>query len=65
MTATSNMEVSGKSVSVWMGISFLLGVMVGYKLKAWRVQYLQTKRDFLRKKTIEAQKQVDLATGRL
>ena len=52
-----------KAVMAVAGISFLTGIFVGYKLKTWRVKYLETKRDYLARKALEAQKQIDLSTG--
>jgi hypothetical protein len=44
-----------------LALSFVSGVFVGYKIKSLRVKYLQTKRDYLARKLVEAQKKVDVA----
>ena len=45
------------------GLSFAAGVFVGWKIKTWRVKYLEAKRDFLARKSRETQEQIDYATG--
>ena len=55
-------QITGKQLSVYLGLSFLCGIFVGYKLKAWRIKYLQTKRDFMARKMMDAQKQLNAAT---
>ena len=53
------MSQSGKSFAVWMGLSFLAGILIGYKLKGLRIKYLQAKRNYLQKKVAEVQKKID------
>ena len=53
------MSQSGKSFGVWMGLSFLAGILIGYKLKGLRIKYLQAKRNYLQKKVAEVQKKID------
>jgi len=55
------MELSSKSFGFFLTLSFLGGIFVGYKIKSLRVKYLQTRRDFLARQLIEAQKKVDIA----
>ena len=57
-------EVSGRQLTVMASLAFLGGVFVGWKLKTWRVKYLQAKRNYLAKKSVETQRQIDMATGK-
>ena len=53
--------VSDKALAVYLGISFVLGTIFGYKLKTWRLKYLQAKRDYFRKKALQTQTKIDAA----
>ena len=54
-------EVSGRLLCFLMGISFAGGVLLGYKLKSWRMKYLQTKRDYLQRRLRDTQQQINVA----
>ena len=56
-------DVSSKSTTILMGLSFLCGIFVGYKIKSWRVKYLKTKREFLADQMVETQRKINIATG--
>ena len=57
-------EVSGRQLTVMASLAFLGGVIVGWKLKSLRVKYLQAKRNYLAKKSVETQRQIDMETGK-
>ena len=40
-------RVSGKSALIFGGITFILGVIVGYKLKGLRIRYLKSKKNIV------------------
>ena len=44
------------------GLSFCLGVVVGYQLKTFRVSWLKAKRERLANKLIATQKELDVLT---
>jgi len=54
-------EVSNRLLLLLMGVSFGCGVFLGYKIKTWRMKYLQTKRDYLQRRLRDTQKQIDVA----
>ena len=39
--------------------AFLAGVVLGWKLHAWRVKYLKRQRDYYAKKALSVQKQME------
>ena len=41
------------------GCAFLVGVVVGWKLHVWRMQYLKNKRDYYAEKAFNVQKQIE------
>jgi len=53
------MSNSGKSFAVWMGLSFIAGIFIGYKIKGLRIKYLQAKRKYLERKLAETRKKID------
>lgn len=57
------MSSSGKSFAVWMGLSFFVGILIGYKIKGLRIKYLQAKRKYLEKKLAETRKKIDCEAG--
>ena len=56
-------EVSGKSISLACSVTFLFGVFVGWKLKGWRLRYLKAKRDYMARRMIDTQNQIDATTS--
>ena len=54
-------QMSGKALAVYLGLTFCFGVIVGYKLKSWRIRYLQTKRDYLTNKIMDTQAKIEAA----
>ena len=57
------MSNSGKSFAVWMGLSFIAGILIGYKIKGLRIKYLQAKRKYLERKLAETRKKIDCESG--
>ena len=57
------MSTSGKSFAVWMGLSFIAGILIGYKIKGLRIKYLQAKRKYLERKLAETRKKIDCEAG--
>jgi hypothetical protein len=55
-------EYSGRSVCFMLAVSFVSGVILGYKIKSWRIKYLQAKRDYFKKKVFETQRQIDVTS---
>ena len=55
-------DISGRTLCALVTLSFFGGVVVGYRIKAWRVRYLQLKRDNLVRRLIDTQKKIDVAT---
>jgi len=55
------MEISGRSLCLLMGLSFAGGVLLGYKIKSWRMKYLQAKRDYFQRRLRDTQKKIDVA----
>ena len=51
--------VDARATCVLTSGAFLIGVVVGWKLHAWRVQYLKNKRDYYAGKAFNAQKQME------
>jgi len=41
-------------------VAFLIGFVMGYKVKEWRIKWLKRRRDRLADKLVEAQAQLDL-----
>lgn len=41
-------------------LSFFCGVFVGYKIKGWRIEWLQRRRSRLANKLLETQKEIEL-----
>lgn len=41
-------------------VAFLVGFIMGYKAKEWRIKWIKRKRDRLADKLVEAQAQLDL-----
>ena len=54
-------DISKRVLYLLMGLSFAGGVLLGYKIKSWRMKYLQTKRDYLQRRLRDTQKQIDVA----
>jgi len=54
-------EISNRVLCLLMSLSFAGGVLLGYKIKTWRMKYLQTKRDYLQRRLRDTQKQIDVA----
>jgi len=54
-------EISTRLLCLLMGVSFAGGIVLGYKLKSWRMKYLQTKRDYLQRRLRDTQKKIDVA----
>jgi len=54
-------EISNRLLYLLMGISFAGGVVLGYKIKSWRMKYLQAKRDYLQRRLRDTQKKIDVA----
>jgi len=54
-------EISNRVLYLLMSLSFAGGVLLGYKLKSWRMKYLQTKRDYLQRRLRDTQKKIDVA----
>lgn len=44
---------------VTLGASFLLGMILGWKIHGWRVKYLARKRDRYARKALETQQLID------
>jgi len=53
-------EISGRSLCFILGLSFAGGVLLGYKIKSWRLKYLQAKRDYLAHRLRDTQKKIDV-----
>ncbi|KAH3844358.1 hypothetical protein DPMN_086616 [Dreissena polymorpha] len=51
-----SVPIVSKSATVFAGVSFLLGVVVGYALKGLRISYLKKKHEFLKRQTEKTQK---------
>ena len=63
-TTSMNMaQVEGKFLAVSLGLTFLTGVFVGWKLKAWHIKYLQAKRDYMKNRFIAAQEKLNAASS--
>jgi len=43
-------------------VSFFCGVFIGYKLKGWRIQWLQRRRARLANKLADTQKEIEFLT---
>lgn len=41
-------------------VSFFCGIFFGYKLKAWRIEWLKRRRERLASKLLETQKEIEL-----
>ena len=54
-------DISNRLLCLLMGISFAGGVLLGYKMKSWRLKYLQAKRDYLRRRLGDAERKIDVA----
>ena len=54
-------DISKRVLYLLMGLSFAGGVLLGYKIKSWRMKYLQTKRDYLQRRLRDTQKQIDVS----
>jgi len=50
--------VERRSAVAFAGVSFLLGVVVGYALKGLRIAYLKKKHEFLKRQTKKAEQQL-------
>lgn len=46
-------------MSVVAGMSFCIGIFVGYELKTWRMEWLKRRRERLAKKLAATQQQID------
>lgn len=56
-------RVSGKSALIFSGITFILGVIVGYKLKGLRIRYLKSKQERLLSRLQKTSEDIRLATS--
>ena len=54
-------DVSGRVLAVSLTISFLIGTIVGYKCNTLYRQYLQNKRDRLRRQAVEIQTKLSVS----
>ena len=61
---TNMVQLSGNALAFCMGISFVTGIIVGFQLKTWRVQYLKARRGYFANKLVQAQHKLDAATDR-
>ena len=46
------------TVNILMSLAFLVGCAVGYKVKDWRIRWLKRRRDILRRRLEETQKEL-------
>ena len=56
-------RVSGKSALIFGGITFILGIIVGYKLKGLRIRYLKNKQERLLSRLHKTSEDIRLATS--
>lgn len=57
------MSSSSREILVTASVAFAVGVLVGYKLKTWRMKFLQKMKEFYDKKASKIQKKIDDEIG--
>lgn len=57
------MHVTGKQIVVTASIVFVIGIVVGYKLKGIRVRYLKKVKTFYNNKAAKVQKKIEEESG--
>jgi len=52
--------LSATSLSVVLGVTLSLGVLVGYKIKSWRIEWLKRRRERLQRKIQQTQAEIEM-----
>lgn len=56
---SQDITIPSSAFSITLGVVFIVGVVCGYELKTWRLEWLKRKRDRLHRKIQETNSQID------
>ena len=57
--SVTTVTVSTTALSITLGVTFTLGMICGYQLKKWRIEWLKRRHDRLQRKIKETQAELD------
>ena len=56
---TTEVVINTTALSITLGVTFILGTVVGYQIKRWRIEWLKRRHERLQRKIKETQAELD------